>query len=211
MTSNDFIKRVFVFCVFLLAGYANAGEKQFIKPCPSAKAKLECIRDAHNRLDKQVNEEDLKLYFECLPDNFKQFRQLFGYEDDGYNTKFGVLYESYPSYMSFLEKSSSVVPKEQYYSKLIDMASEGVWQADGVNYLKHIIDSAIKKDFTSLEIILSKQTEEKIKGFWLFYFDTAHGLKLDESICSGDAVNGKACQVLSELVRSTIPEEHTHH
>lgn len=199
-------KIIFYFMVVFLSGHVIAGERSLLKPRPSAQTKIECIKKAYDQLQREESDENIKAYFECFPDNFDEFHQVFGYEDRGYDIYFAPLARESHIYVFLLEKAHGVVPTNQYYSKLIDMGSGGSWEGDGVNYLKMIIDKSIKKDFASFEKVLSEKSESEIQGFWLFYFDTAHGLKLDESICSGATVNGKACKVLSELVRTTVPE-----
>jgi hypothetical protein len=123
----------------------------------------------------KISEKDIqKRFFEIFPNNFKDFRDLFGYEDiHAANPNFGPLYMDSQYYIDvFFTKLD--VDKDMLNKKAIDIAVEGQWQADGVNIFQLYIRDEAKEYSNYYAKELEKRSNDEIENFWSFLFAGPH-------------------------------------
>lgn len=120
------------------------------------------------------------LYFQTLPNNFNDFRLIFGYRLDSITNEFseGPLYnESYNHIMNILFTLDDKVEVKKYYCKIINISLNGKWQADGVNFFSGLVGYKLRQKPKVFFDILDKKSDEEINSFWKFYIDGPHGAK----------------------------------
>ncbi|MBX7204457.1 MAG: hypothetical protein K1X81_03435 [Bacteroidia bacterium] len=120
-------------------------------------------------------------YFAAFPNTFNLFNHLFGYSDkdplgepvSDFNSP---LYNKAYLYVEAFFKLT-VIPKNQYYNRMIDISINGRWYADGVGYFQHAMQEKLKSDTSVFLELLAKRSDKEIKSFWYFYFDGPHPVK----------------------------------
>lgn len=154
-------------------------------------------------LKESLEKQNEKAYLACWPSSFSEFDSIFGYKDmpDG-STNFGPLYDESFRYVNFYFEAVGglKIDYEEFYRQLIGLSLGGYWQADAVNFFQRELKRLVSKDFDGFSEVLSSFSNEEIRKFWVFYFDTAHGLKYDKKLCA-DKGKVKACEVLLYEIR----------
>ncbi len=84
------------------------------------------------------------------------------------------LYKEANAYIDVLFQSSTICCKHEVLDKIINIAKDGKWDADAVNYLKHKLHEMIKDNPDDLFEILSQKEQRTQVGFWFFYYDSPH-------------------------------------
>lgn len=111
------------------------------------------------------------LFFEMLPNNFSNFKNLYGYNDlpNGDFVK-GLLYEAEKQ----IEHKFKYIDLERKINKFIDISINGYWQADNINFFQNKLHQSYKVNKKMYNTFLENKSESEIEGFWKFFFDGPH-------------------------------------
>jgi hypothetical protein len=119
-------------------------------------------------LQKAYVTKDEKVFLENFPENFKNFKSTFGWNDK--LDKPNVLYDVSNQYIDYLFELASEPKFNSYKKKIINIAIDGKWEADGVGYFRHKLHALIETDKEFI-LLLNNLNENNINSFWRFYFD----------------------------------------
>lgn len=121
---------------------------------------------------KQIQEsyinKDEKLFLDSFPENFKEFKATFGWNDK--LDKPNILYNEANSYIDYFFKLTSQSKYIDYKKKILNITTDAKWEADAVGYFRDKIHLIVKNDKEFVEL-LNNSTDTKVNSFWLFYFD----------------------------------------
>lgn len=127
----------------------------------------------YNQFTKTKDSLSEVLFFKMLPDNFKDYEYLYGYEDpfNGNSFKGGPLTSSCQIYY-YVPLNIS---QKNYFEKLINITVDLRWQADCIGSgLQNILFEKWNSDFVLFDEILRAKTDKEIESFWVFFFDGPH-------------------------------------
>ena len=136
----------------------------------SIEQKAEQLKSIYQKLTSSHSTTYEKEYFEAFPESFESLNELYG--NIGAKNDFiaAPLYDdSYQHVEAFFNLST--IDKTSYYNRIIDVCSEGEWDADAVNKFKHGTHKKVEGDIEVFCELLSKRKDQDIKSFWFFYFD----------------------------------------
>lgn len=129
------------------------------------------LKHYFNQFKKENDSLSEIFFFKIFPDNFKEFKVIYGYEENHENTTYGGLYENYEQIIDY--KPEYI--KEQYYIlKLINISINGVWQSDNVSHLQNRINKLFIQNSNLFVEILKMKDESEVESFWFFFFDGSH-------------------------------------
>ncbi|RAV30768.1 hypothetical protein [Sinomicrobium soli] len=120
---------------------------------------------------EKVSDADLTRYVYAFPSTFQSFQDYFGFDDEEGEMP---LYKEANAYIDMLFLSSEICCKDEVLNKIINIAKQGKWDADAVNYLKHKLHEMIEDNPDDLFEILSQKEQRTQIGFWFFHFDGPH-------------------------------------
>ncbi|MFH7015050.1 hypothetical protein [Flavobacterium sp. FlaQc-47] len=134
---------------------------------------ISCNINAHNdfdisKLKKAYLEKNDEKFIESFPGNFGNFKSVFGWNDK--LDKPNALYDEANEYIDYFFKLTSESKYNNYKIKIINIAIDGKWEADGVNYF-HKKLQAITESNNEFVLLLNGLDENKINSFWNFYFN----------------------------------------
>ena len=137
----------------------------------AVKVKAEKLREYYSKSIKGSEATKYqRLFFYEFPSRFSQLDSLYGTTD----THTGLLSEFAVEHIVDLFNKITCVPENTYYNKIIALAINGHWEADGINYFLHgLRERAIQNPTLTFKLLESKSDEE-INSFWYFYFDGPH-------------------------------------
>jgi len=157
------------------------------------------LKHYFNQFEKTNDSLSEVLFFKMFPDNFKNFKKLYGYDDSVNNNEF----KGSPLYFSgkhILDYEVLYVPKDDYLTKIISISINAQWQADNVNALqRNIKREYIYNDslFVS-KLRYLKKSKSEVESFWIFFFDGPHPENKQE-------LYNKVLNNLKEVDESMIP------
>jgi len=135
-------------------------------------SKLDSLKFYFKKIStNQVSVKDFKKYNEYFPSNFDEFVSYFGFDD-----KKGIkmpLYDNANEYIELLFSNKNIEMNYRY-NKVINIAKNGKWEADAVNYFKHQIINIFNTNAANFINVLSKKDLQTQTSFWFFYFDSPH-------------------------------------
>ncbi|OWW24547.1 hypothetical protein B4Q04_14615 [Zobellia sp. OII3] len=108
------------------------------------------------------------LFFNMFPDNFKEFKALYGYDESQNEIIYGGLYDDYGQIIDYEPK---YVEKQDYIEKLISLSIRGNWQSDNVAHLQNKVNELFLKNPIRFIEILKHKRKLEIESFWVFFFD----------------------------------------
>ncbi len=111
-------------------------------------------------------------FFDEFPATFSELNDLYGY-----SSKASILYFDAEKHIARFFNNLNSVNDTLYYQKIIGIAINGRWDADAINYFQHGLKEHVENKPELTVYILQKLSEEKMKSFWLFYFDAPHPSK----------------------------------
>lgn len=194
----------------------------------SRDAVVPCVKAAKSRFDLTAADspdEALRQFFECFPNDYKTFVDIFGYRDvkdeqtHEVELQLSPLYDEALSYVyEVFHRTEAVVGKKVFTAKLISISLDGYWDADAMNYFHALVVGSLSRDPGGFLSQLSACSDTEIDSFWNYYFDGAHRAYHDQPFAEGtnpmDVCKGneskKACGVLRKHVeRLTSPPKPT--
>jgi hypothetical protein len=112
------------------------------------------------------------IFFSLFPDNFLEFNDLYGWNKDSNSPH--VLYDVSYEHINLFGKSYFIIPKEKYYSKLIEISIGGHWDDDAIGLFQKIVRDAFIENMEIAIKILDTYKDYDISNFWFFFYDCAH-------------------------------------
>lgn len=130
------------------------------------------LKHYYNQFAKTKDSLSEVLFFDMFPNNFKDFKNLYGY-DDSYNDNIFRGSPLYSDYTHILDYNILNVSTRDYLYKIISIALNGRWQGDNVNFLQDKFWDFYKSDTELFFNALVEQCKSKkaLSSFWIFYFD----------------------------------------
>jgi len=134
--------------------------------------KISCVK---GKKSKKLQE----MYFQAFPKNFFELNGLFGYKSLGLDEeekkypkslkqKLYFYDDSYKKYIDIFYNLDAI-KQDKFFNRLIDIGSEGSYQADLITIYTHGQEEKIKKNLKKFCKVLSKRSDKVIEGFWFFY------------------------------------------
>jgi hypothetical protein len=153
------------FIVFLLLSVFNSEAQNNTDREPD-------LQDAYDKVINDKSTESWSLFFNLFPSTFEKFDSIFGYQE---NQK-GPLYDMYQQYIYLFFEAQNHINESVYYNKLIQIAKDGIWDADANSLFRLCIVNLVINDSTnhqknSFLETLSTYSETDISNFWRFYFE----------------------------------------
>lgn len=151
--------------------------------------KKELIIQYYSLCKSDTSTENKLYFFRTFPDNFADFRSIYGYSGTVGTETFVLapLYEEALEHICFFCNLCGSIAPAQYYKKMINITVNGYWQADAVNYFRsclmaHLLSAPdtffLKPEsYHSSEIFLSilETYPQNIQlSFWTFFFDAMY-------------------------------------
>lgn len=112
-------------------------------------------------------------FFDEFPNTFKELNDLYGYNNDTSS----ILYLESEKHILKLFNNLQNINDTSYYKKIVAIALGGHWDADAINYFQAGLRNRAELKPELITYILKNLTENEIKSFWHFYFDSSHPKK----------------------------------
>lgn len=178
------MNRFYILLLLLLASCSNKAQDSFDL----------------SQLKKVYLEKNESKFIESFPGNFRNFKSVFGWNDK--LDKPNVLYDEANDYIDYFFKLEAQPKYKNYKIKIINIAIDGKWEADGVNYFHKKLQDITESD-KEFVILLNGLDENKINSFWNFYFDK-EDLKYSQKL---NLILDKSMRNKSMLVFEKIKKE----
>lgn len=140
-------------------------------------------------------------FLEQFPADFQQFMAYFGWDSD--SSQANPLYEESNEYIVYFFDLLSQSKHRDFKSKLVGIATNGVWQEDAVNYFQNSALEYIKRN-NSYRLI-DELSSEQAKSVLFFLFDGPHP-QFDADFSSHLSPTKK--EILEELFESGFYDAH---
>jgi hypothetical protein len=171
--------------------HAGPQKEVSIRQSPITKQKGEVLVQKADKLIlvKHQLESAEKEFFEAFPSSFAEFNALFGYPeqwevaervaDDPLLLEVLSVSEENKAYQllgSYLYAFFNLrtIDRNALYNRIIDIASEGKWEADLVSYFRANQRDVVLDNLKHFCTLLAERNDQVIQGFWFFYFDGHH-------------------------------------
>lgn len=166
--------------------------------------KAEILKDAYEKcVASNENKRYRKKFFAKFPGTFNEFVQLYGYENNSPN----VLYYEAEKHIPVFLNSIKYVDDTIYYKKIINIAIDGRWDADAVNFLQDGIQKNVLKNIDLTLYFLQKRTEREAYSFWVFYFDGPHPEKsIDKRLNVIAAKNPEMYKIITKAHKDVVKD-----
>ena len=155
-----------IICLSVISFFCSilSGFSQFF-PVDTAK-----LNTAYKELLKDRNsDEKQRLFLDAFPSTFDDFNMTYQFcEGKGYDLS--MYFKSADHILNGLA-TLNLLPDSVYYDKLIQLSFGGRFYVDAPNYLRHVLETIIKKNPASFFQRLSKFNEGQLISFWYFYFN----------------------------------------
>jgi len=122
------------------------------------------------KLEMLYNQKNCKQFTDALPNNFHEFDELYGYDDEKGERR---LYSKYQEHLSFFSECPQLSDREKL-NKVVNIGINGKWEADATSVLQDLALNLIKRDPNSTKEILDNLSDAEASSFWFFLFDGPH-------------------------------------
>jgi len=140
-------------------------------------------------------------FFYEFPNNFKQFNALYGTTKG----KPGYLNEVAEKHIDVFNSITNVVPETTYFSKVIALAADGVWDIEAPSYLQNNVKTRVVKNPPLVMYILETMPLKKVANFWYFYFDCMYPEReISESLKKMTADNPTINKIMLDAHRAVL-------
>ncbi len=155
------------------------------------------LKHYFNQFEKTNDSLSEVLFFKMFPDNFENFKKLYGYDDTHNENEFkgSPLYSSYNHIHNYVPLNIS---EKDYLKKIISIGVNGHWQSDNVGVVQHSLQKFYRSDSQLFFSLLNKKNKLEIASFWVFFFDGPHPENKQE-------LYNKVLNNLKEVDESMIP------
>jgi hypothetical protein len=106
-------------------------------------------------------------FFNEFPNSFWLLNRLYGTT----NGRPGYLADVAEKHIMDVFNTISVINDTLYCSKVISLASDGVWDTYGVNYFQTGLKNRMLRNPDLIFYLVAKLPPRKMRSFWHFYFD----------------------------------------
>lgn len=130
------------------------------------------LNTAYRNLAKNPNTQLWQqAYFEAFPKNWKEFINLYHFDKSGIDrTMYDLGYEQ----LQMFGNKLTLVNKDAYLNRLIDLATGAVLDADAPNYLQTVLHKFMEKDMENFMEQLSRRSSDVQTSFWSFYWSAPY-------------------------------------
>ncbi len=123
-----------------------------------------------------INSKDSNLYkekfFENYPGNFQLFNSIYGYKYiDSDSIYYSPLYGVSMDHIKLFFNLSSIVDKDIFIKKIINISLGGYYEVDAVSIFQQELQKLFLSDTELFLKVLELYTDIEIKSFWHFFFD----------------------------------------
>lgn len=134
------------------------------------------LNTAYRNLVKNINIQLWQqAYFEAFPKNWKEFINLYHFDKSGIDrTMYDLGYEQ----LQMFGNKLTLVNKDAYLNRLIDLATGAVLDADAPNYLQTVLHKFMEKDMGNFMEQLSKRSNDVQTSFWSFYWSAPYHIQM---------------------------------
>jgi len=129
------------------------------------------LKHYFNQFAKEKDSLSEVFFFKMFPDNFKEFKTIYGYEENQGEVVYGDLYDNYEQVIDYQPK---YIETKDYIKKLVNISVNGIWQSDNVAHVQNKVNNLFIENSNLFIEILNKKSKPKIVGFWKFFFDSPH-------------------------------------
>jgi hypothetical protein len=192
--------------------HAEPHKEPSIRQSPLTRQKAEKLLRAKHQLERAEKE-----FFEAFPSSFVEFNALFGYPEQWEAAEGAaddpVLIdllndvnknEAYQILDSYIDAFFNLHTNDRtrFYNRIIDITSEGKWEADLVSYFRLNERKVVLGDLGRFCALLAKRSDEVIQGFWFFYFDGHHPPKqIPEELRKVKEMNTRIYQLMEAALK----------
>jgi len=121
------------------------------------------------KLTELYNSKNCKEFVNAFPNNFQEFNQLYGYDDE----KGARILYSKPEHITYFFDCSEVSSLEKL-KKAIEIGINGKWDADLIGMFQDRVFNLVKDHPNEAKETLNNLPDEKAASFWYFLFDSPH-------------------------------------
>ena len=193
----QFILLLFMFCAVSTSAWQNNVRRQ-------AELLKELYEDARSHPGDKVAASN---FFNAFPNSFRSFSDLYGYDVDRPSILYAQAYDHLDIFFSSARHINDTTP----FRKMIRIALNGRWEADGVSYFQSGIRDFIR-DQNGLVIYLMKSLNSHDQhSFWVFYFDGPHpATEIDLNLKAIELASPEVYRVLLEAHRYVVKDWKDH-
>jgi len=169
-----------LFSVFVIAFILNvlpAKSTPFFTPKPAVDTALEKAKKLHVLYLRETAAKDpaqiayyQRQFFYEFPNNFRMLNKLYGTT----NGKPGYLNEVADKHISDVFNIITAIGDTAYYTKIIAIAADGVWDTYGVNYFQTGLKMRVLKNADLAMYLVLRLPAKKVSNFWHFFFDSLY-------------------------------------
>jgi hypothetical protein len=161
-----------IFSLFLIASCSSSEieRKSTAQVVNTSEVREDTLGDKAKELIELYDNKNCREFFNAFPNNFEEFNQLYGYDDE---KGAHILYEKYPEHIDHLYECSEVSDREKL-KRTIEIGIDGKWDADASASIQDSGIELISKHPNETKEILDNLTDEKAASFWYFLFDGPH-------------------------------------
>ncbi len=155
---------IFISCIVIACNQSEKKPTEFLKVEPKVE---KTPQTKPEKLKLAFEKKDYPAFFELFPDNFKDFVDLYGFDE---NTGEKPLYSDAKDHIPFLFNA----PKEYFtplIEKTVNIAIKGKWEADAVSYFQQELYSLISEHQKDILLVLKPKSDKESAGIWYFIFD----------------------------------------
>lgn len=130
------------------------------------------LNTAYRNLVKNINIQLWQqAYFNAFPKNWQEFINLYSFDKSGIDrTMYDLGYEQ----LQMFGNKLTLVNKDAYLNRLIDLATGAVLDADAPNYLQTVLHKFMEKDMENFMEQLSRRSSDVQTSFWSFYWSAPY-------------------------------------
>ncbi len=127
---------------------------------------FDAIRVEKLKESRESNQYDV--FFNFFPNNFKEFKVYYGYDD--YSGE-GPLYSQYQNHITYFFEIEKKVGSDRFIGKLFGISIDGKWDADAIEFFQEKLSGVLVSEPDIFLKNINKMPDSIARGFWHFVFD----------------------------------------
>ncbi|MFC4221161.1 hypothetical protein [Flagellimonas marina] len=164
------------------------------------------LKKYYDQFEKNNDSISEVKFFSGFPSTFKEFNALYGYDDEKGEMP---LYFDGDKHLEKYSEIRKYVSDSVYYDKLINIACQGEWEADNVNFLQDILIEKMKDNPQTIIDLLQSKSQTEVLSFWKFYFDGPHPVHEVPSFLK-EAITPDMYRIVSEALQNVQQKWRNH-
>jgi len=132
------------------------------------KNKNEIIQNQSEVLRISFQKKNCTEFFNAFPDSYKNFDDLYGYDDESGKKQ---LYDSYEKHINYFFECKECVAENRFYDKIFKIAKSSKWEADAIALFQTNLSNLIINQPSSFVKLLNAKNKIETGKFWHFIFD----------------------------------------